>query len=59
MHTDVAMKNEMTQAELEKIHAEIAKLIAETAKINTERFWYPMVVVSGIFATAFRHIKIY
>ena len=51
------MKNEMTQAELEKIHAEIAKLIAETAKINTERFWYPMVVVSGIFATAFAILK--
>ncbi len=51
------MDKEMTQAEIEKIHAEIAKLIAETAKINTERFWYPMVVVGGIFATAFAIFK--
>ncbi|WP_312210653.1 hypothetical protein [Pseudescherichia sp.] len=40
--------NEMTTAELEKIHAEIAKLIAETSKLNRESAWYPIVVATGL-----------
>ncbi|MGG2141109.1 hypothetical protein [Symbiopectobacterium sp. RP] len=40
--------NEMTTAELEKIHAEIAKLMAETAKINRETIWYPVAVATGL-----------
>lgn len=40
--------NEMTTAELEKIHAEIAKLMAETAKINRETMWYPVAVATGL-----------
>lgn len=47
--------NEMTTAELEKIHVEIAKLMAETSKINAEAtklnretFWYPMAVATGL-----------
>lgn len=42
------MENEMTTAELEKIHAEIAKLMAETAKINRETIWYPVAVATGL-----------
>ena len=40
------MTNDMTTAELEKIHAEIAKLMAETAKINRETMWYPVAVAT-------------
>lgn len=40
--------NDMTTAELEKIHAEIAKLMAETTKLNRESAWYPIVVASGL-----------
>lgn len=40
--------NDMTTAELEKIHAEIAKLMAETSKLNRESAWYPIVVASGL-----------
>ncbi len=42
------MTNDMTTAELEKIHAEIAKLMAETAKINRETMWYPVAVATGL-----------
>ncbi|MGX5055978.1 hypothetical protein ACWKX9_20290 [Enterobacter asburiae] len=40
--------NDMTTAELEKIHAEIAKLMAETSKLNRESAWYPIVVATGL-----------
>ncbi|ELA6496103.1 hypothetical protein RF847_004578 [Salmonella enterica] len=40
--------NDMTTAELEKIHAEIAKLMAETTKLNRESTWYPIVVATGL-----------
>lgn len=43
--------NDMTTAELEKIHAEIAKLMAETSKLNRESTWYPIVVASGLIGT--------
>ncbi|MNN95186.1 hypothetical protein D3C81_2139560 [compost metagenome] len=43
--------NDMTTAELEKIHAEIAKLMAETSKLNRESAWYPIVVASGLIGT--------
>lgn len=42
------MTNDMTTAELEKIHAEIAKLMAETAKINRETMWYPVAVATAL-----------
>ncbi len=42
------MTNDMTTAELEKIHAEIAKLMAETAKINRGTMWYPLAVATGL-----------
>lgn len=44
----VMSTNDMTTAELEKIHAEIAKLMAETNKLNREAHWYPIVVASGL-----------
>ena len=40
--------NDMTTAEMEKIHAEIAKLMAETSKLNRESAWYPIVVATGL-----------
>ncbi|WP_198345357.1 hypothetical protein [Neisseria weixii] len=40
----------MKQKELHKIDAEIAKLIAESAKLNAETRWYPILVVTGMFA---------
>lgn len=43
--------NDMTTAELEKIHAEIAKLMAETSKLNRESTWYSIVVASGLIGT--------
>jgi predicted nuclease with TOPRIM domain len=56
------MSNEMTTAELEKIHSEIAKLMAETSKLNAETsklrseerklsreaLWYPLAMGSGL-----------
>lgn len=44
----MSTNNEMTTAELEKIHAEIAKLMAETTKLNRESTWYPIVVATGL-----------
>ena len=36
--------------EIEKLKVEVNRIIAETAKINRERWWYPLVVGTGLFA---------
>ncbi|ATD64952.1 hypothetical protein CGZ65_05775 [Neisseria weixii] len=48
--TEPLLEQEMKQKELHKIDAEIAKLIAESAKLNAETRWYPILVVTGMFA---------
>ncbi|MFC5919686.1 hypothetical protein ACFPVS_02725 [Neisseria weixii] len=50
MKTEPLLEQEMKQKELHKIDAEIAKLIAESAKLNAETRWYPILVVTGMFA---------
>ncbi|MFV2028649.1 hypothetical protein [Neisseria sp. S1] len=40
----------MKQAELRKVDAGIAKLLAESAKLNAETRWYPILIVTGMFA---------
>lgn len=42
------MTNDMTTAELEKIHAQIGKSMAETAIMNRETMWYPAAVATGL-----------
>lgn len=44
------LEQEMKQAELRKVDAEIAKLIAESSKLNAETRWYPILIVTGMFA---------
>ena len=51
------LDQEMKQAELRKVDAEIANLIATAAKLNaeTEKLsretrWYPILIVTGMFA---------
>lgn len=52
------MATQRDNLEIEKLRSEINKMIAETAEINQRRWWYPIVVVTGVFAVALGVIKL-
>lgn len=51
------METEMKSAQLEKVRAEIRKLSAESDKLMMETRWFPMVIVTGLFAAVATVLK--
>ena len=53
----LTMETEMKSAQLEKVRAEIRKLSAESDKLMMETRWFPMVIVTGLFAAVATVLK--
>jgi hypothetical protein len=51
------METDMKSAQLEKVRAEIRKLSAESDKLMMETRWFPMVIVTGLFAAVATVLK--
>ena len=55
----IAAETSKIAAETSKIAAEAGRISAEAGKITKETVWYPLLIVSGIFAAIGGAIKLF